>query len=103
MTAPHPPGGANSAHRVVIDLPCSTLSPSAEASSPQGAAAPPSALDSSYALCTFQTKKNIFLSADAPCAKITDFGLAIGMSRSVSLATSQVGTPTYMAPEVRRA
>ena len=50
MTAPHPPGGANSAHRVVIDLPCSTLSPSAEASSPQGAAAPPSALDSSSRL-----------------------------------------------------
>ena len=43
--------------------------------------------------------KNVLLSADLQC-KISDFGLSFEMSSEEQLATTLVGTPYYMAPEL---
>ena len=43
--------------------------------------------------------KNVLLTADLRC-KISDFGLSFEMSSEEQLATTFVGTPYYMAPEL---
>mmetsp|Transcript_44573 Transcript_44573/g.103029 ORF Transcript_44573/g.103029 Transcript_44573/m.103029 type:complete len:367 (+) Transcript_44573:88-1188(+) len=44
--------------------------------------------------------RNVFLSADRRRVKLGDFGIAKALTVGSELATSQVGTPYYMAPEV---
>ncbi|KAG8463676.1 hypothetical protein KFE25_003949 [Diacronema lutheri] len=46
---------------------------------------------------------NVFLSADRRKVKLGDFGIAKALTAGSELATSQVGTPYYMAPEVANA
>ena len=42
---------------------------------------------------------NIFLTSDK-VLKIGDFGIAKGLDKTSALASTQAGTPVYMAPEI---